>query len=149
MLWVLVLHVSALLLWCAALLSLPVLAAATLQRGAEPSLGRGPLVSLERFVFTHLATPAALVAIMAGTLVFLINRTVDGWLIAKLTLVTALVICHTLTGLLVLRIEGARQGEHTERWLPWWGRLQSVMTLVLIAVIIWLVLAKPTWDGLW
>ena len=136
MLWVLTIHISTLLIWCAALLCLPVLIASERNwvRGRE--LHR-PFDGVERFVYTHLATPAALLAIVSGTVVFLLNRTVDGWLVAKLTLVTGLVVCHVLTGLLVLRLEGA---EFTR--LTLWTRLVGVAVLVLVAAIIWTVLAK-------
>ena len=66
--------------------------------------------SLSRFVFTRISTPAALAAIVAGTLVFLVDYTVDGWLVAKLTLVSLLAVAHTLAGLLILpsRAMGSR-----------------------------------------
>ena len=144
MLWVLVLHICALLLWCAALLYLPVLVAGLHARRADmdESLAlRRPFNTLERFVFTHLATPAALVTIMSGTLVFVLNRSVDAWLMVKLTLVVGLVVCHTLVGLLVLRAEmpdvaSARMG-------LWCGVLEVVLSVLMLGIL-WVVLSKSS-----
>jgi len=136
MLWMLAIHISALLVWCAALLCLPVLVASDRGWARGGELHR-PFDGVERFVYTHLATPAALVAIMSGTVVFLLNRTTDGWLVVKLTLVTGLVVCHVLTGVLVLRLERAEIGG-----LKLSARLVGVGALLLIGAILWVVLAK-------
>lgn len=137
MLWFLTLHIIALVFWAAALLYMPALIAA---RGAhhlpveEPV---NPFDSIERFVFTRIATPAALAAIMAGTLVFVIDRTVDPWLIIKLSLVVGLVLCHVAAGLLVMRVEGGGS-----LLIPGCIALALVSAL-LFGLILWLVLAKP------
>ncbi|MFA5676892.1 MAG: CopD family protein [Pseudomonas sp.] len=137
MLWFLVLHIIALVLWAAALLYMPALLAA---RGAHHLPVEAPVNphdSIERFVFTRIATPAALTAIMAGTLVFVIDRTVDAWLIVKLTLVAALVLCHIAVGGLVLRVE--RGGSPL---VPVCIAL-AVTSVLLFGLILWIVLAKP------
>src|SRR5690554_5179500 len=105
MLWFLVLHIIALVFWAAALLYLPALIAARSAHYLPVQEPANPFDSIERFVFTRIATPAALTAIMAGTLVFVIDRTIDPWLIIKLTLVAGLVLCHIAVGGLVLRVE--------------------------------------------
>ncbi|MFV8834052.1 CopD family protein [Aquisalimonas sp.] len=142
MLWVLVLHIVALLFWSAALLYLPALVAAVDTGHAEISESPPDHASLARFVHTHVATPAALVAIMSGTLVFLLDQTVEVWLMAKLTLVTGMVICHAFTGLLILRAE---RGAVARTGL--WAWLLAVTLCLLMAGIVWLVLAKPTLEG--
>ncbi|MCC5808772.1 MAG: CopD family protein [Ectothiorhodospiraceae bacterium] len=140
MLWFLVLHMAALLFWAATLLYLPALVAGTASQSTaiteRPRYG-----SISRFTFTHVATPAALVAIASGTVVFLLNHTVEVWLIAKLTLVTGLVVCHALTGLLVLRSENA-----PDKPLRRWCVLLGLVMAVLVAAIIWVVLWKPAWE---
>ena len=138
MVWLLTLHIAALLFWVAALLYLPVLVATTAAR--QSALVESPRRhdSVARFLFTHAATPAALLAILAGTGVFLLERIVEPWLIVKLTLVAALVIGHVLAGLLVLRLES-----------PGRGAVQPGCTLlgiglaIVIALTLWTVLAKP------
>ncbi len=142
MLWVLALHIIALLFWSAALLYLPPLIAGVAAGRTEIVESPRGRASVARFVCTHIATPAALVAIMSGTVVFLLDRTVEVWLIAKLTLATGLVICHTLAGLLILRAE-ARSGKPVRRWC--W--LLGGVLCVLMTAIVWVVLAKPELEA--
>lgn len=149
MTWVLVLHISALLLWCAALLYLPVLMVGVAAGSTEVHRVHKSGDTVERLLFTRVATPAALVAIMSGTLVFLVNRTVDGWLIAKLTLVVALVVTHILTGLVVVRattIDGelGRDRVPYNRPVTLHCLLLVTAQAILITAILWMVLAKPT-----
>lgn len=141
MLWVLVLHIIALLFWAAALLYMPPLVAAVDTRRAEISESPAHHASLARFIHTHVATPAALVAIMSGTAVFLLDRTAEVWLVAKLTLVTGMVICHAFAGLLILRAE--REAARRTRLWAW---LLAVTLCVLMVGVVWLVLAKPTLE---
>ena len=60
---------------------------------------------LTRMVFTLVATPAALLAIGTGTLLFVRESVFDPWLILKLSAVAGMVLCHALCGVLILRIE--------------------------------------------
>ncbi|MBQ0778373.1 CopD family protein [Halopseudomonas laoshanensis] len=151
MLWLLVLHIAALLFWGACLLYLPALIAGASRDNSETDnpVIKGsaikeppdPFDSIARFVFTRVATPAALLAILAGSLVFLVNHTVTVWLIAKLTLVVGLVFVHTLLGMLVLRLE-ANNGKP----LRVWCLVLGLTACALMAGIIWLVLAKPVLE---
>lgn len=142
MLWALVLHIVTLLFWCAALLYLPTLIAGSHAR--KVALPESPYApdSLSRHVFSHVATPAALLAIMSGTAVFLLDRTTEVWLIIKLTLVAGLVVCHALAGLLILRFENSP--EKSPR--PWCWVLTGVL-VVLMTAIVTVVLAKPALDS--
>ncbi|MBZ8138364.1 hypothetical protein CLD22_00420 [Rubrivivax gelatinosus] len=126
--WLKLLHLAAIVVWGGALLYLA-LALAT--RGEPP---RRPL---QRALFTSVATPAALVAIGSGTAVFLIHGPHVGWLVLKLALVALLVLGHALAGLLVLRVE--RSGVAAVAG----GRALLAWTLLWLAAITWLVLAKP------
>lgn len=141
MLWVLTLHIIALLLWAAALLYMPALIAARSAHHLPVQEPVNPFDSIERFVFTRIATPAALAAIMAGTLVFVIDRTIDPWLIIKLSLVAALTVCHVAIGWLVLRVE--RGGTPL---VPVCIAL-GLASLTLFGLILWIVLAKPAVGG--
>jgi protoporphyrinogen IX oxidase len=141
MLWFLAVHIGAVLFWCGGLLYLPALIAST--RTGRAEIGSTPRRhdSVARFVFTHVATPAALLAIAAGSLVFLLNQTTEGWLVAKLTLVFGLAVVHALVGLLVMRAED----EDGKTVLPWCWALAIAMCALMIAII-WIVLAKPALD---
>jgi protoporphyrinogen IX oxidase len=138
MLWLLMLHIMALLVWSAGLLYLPLLLAASGTRQAELIVVPKRHDSVARFVFTHIATPAALLAILAGTAVFLADRTVEFWLILKLTAVTLLVACHVAAGLLVRHAED----EANEPLVRTYWMLAGVLCLLMV-VIVWIVLAKP------
>jgi len=141
LIWFLALHIVALIIWCAALLYLPELIAGVHSRQTAISEPEHRYGSVARFLFTTIATPAALFAIMFGTLVFLLNRTVEVWLIAKLTLVTGLVICHAFTGLLLLHTQ-----DRSEKPIARWCRILSVTLWCLMGGIVWTVLAKPAGE---
>ncbi|MEX1057337.1 MAG: CopD family protein [Natronospirillum sp.] len=143
MVWFLVLHISTLLGWISALLYLPVLISSSSVPGSDSGHVPARFDSVARFLFTRVATPLALAAIIAGTAVFLIELNTTAWLMAKLTLVVGLVVCHTLVGLLVVRAE---VGEH--RGLRWKCLSLAVVICALILGILWLVLAKPSADTL-
>ncbi|MBW3587049.1 MAG: hypothetical protein KY448_14740, partial [Cyanobacteria bacterium 0813] len=81
-----------------------------------------------------------MLTIVFGTGVFLLNGITSIWLILKLTLVSALVVCHVLNGWLILKIEtpGKSPGYLGTACLALW-----MTSAGLIAAITWLVLAKP------
>lgn len=141
MLWFLVLHIAALLFWGACLIYLPALIAGAARDSSAIQEQPKQFDSIARFVFTRIATPAALLAIFAGSLVFVVEHTVTVWLMAKLTLVTGLVFVHTLLGMLVLRLE-ARNGKPLQIWCL----LLALAACGLMAAIIWVVLAKPALE---
>lgn len=138
MIGLLVLHIVALLFWVGSLFYLPSLVAS--HQGSSHSLEEppAPIDSLSKMLFISFATPAALVAIIAGTLVFLVDISFRPWLIAKLTVVCLLVVAHTLVGVLIVQTE-SRPDRNLK---PWCVALLSAVSL-LVALILWLVLAKP------
>ncbi len=141
MIWFLALHIAAMVFWCAGLLLLPTLSAGMDLRGGKPLVLRREAIGMPRLVFTRIATPAALLAIIAGTVVFLLDYTLEVWLLLKLTLVTALVVTHALVGLLVLRAEKLSRGR-----LVLECRVLGIVTALLLMGIVWTVLAKPFAD---
>ncbi|MCL7945524.1 CopD family protein [Marinobacter sp. ATCH36] len=144
--WLLVLHIVALLFWAALLVYLPALLAGTVYTASASAADTEDTLSaregLPRLLFTHVATPVALLSIIAGTLVFVVHHNIGIWLIIKLTLVTLLVFNHTLLGLLILRAE-AGNGKPVRGWCL----ASAVVTCLLIAVVLWVVLAKPGFEG--
>jgi uncharacterized membrane protein len=135
--WTLGLHITGLVLWCGALLYLPALIAAGAARQHDPVRGRGA-VSMNRMFFTAIATPAALFAIVTGSVLLLVDRTPGMWLILKLTAVTGMVVCHVLYGMLILRFERDRRAPVARQCL-----LLAMLSTGLIGTVLWLVLAKP------
>lgn len=139
MLWLLIFHISTMLLWCASLIYMPALAAGVFSRKTD--IEQHERRFIPRHIFTLVATPLALLTIIFGTLIFLINGTTSVWLILKLTLVSALVVCHVLNGWLILHIE--KPGEMPPPHLREICLILGIVSASLIAAIIWLVLAKP------
>lgn len=136
--WLLLLHIAALICWCSSLLYLPTLVVAMARRDA---IGDVRVGYVARRVFTGFATPAALVAVISGTAIFVIDRTAELWLVAKLTLVSGLVICHVLTGQLTLRVEKV-----SNHYRQLFCVALGFASLALIIGILWLVLGKPFKD---
>lgn len=130
--WLKLVHISAVVLWCGALVYLP-LALAT--AGDVERLAQRRVL---RLLYTSVATPAALAAISSGTLIFLWHGPLAPWLVAKLAVVACVVLMHAGLGLLVLRSE---RGD-----APWRCRACGAVLAALLAgmsLTAWLVLAKP------
>jgi protoporphyrinogen IX oxidase len=138
--WLLLMHIAGLVGWCALLLYLAVLIPLNTET-ARDSKSTWGLFPTPRFVFALLATPAALVAIISGTALFLLNRLIAPWLILKLTAVSGMVVCHALFGALILR-----QHDRPTRNLTLPCALLGTASAGFIAAVLWLVLAKPDWD---
>ena len=130
--WLKLLHISAVIVWSGALLYLPWMLAAAAAGPAAPRLW-------PRQVFIGLATPAALLAIASGTLIFVAHALQAPWLMFKLALVGVLVLGHGACALLVLRTErGDMRGVRTAS-----GLVVPVLVACLLGIA-WLVLRKPS-----
>jgi uncharacterized membrane protein len=137
MIWLKILHIATIAAWCGLLLYLPaVVAINTGERSHLAAELKGEVFA--RYLFTLIATPIALAAIVSGTLLFLFENNIAGWLLAKLMVVTALVLCHLLCGWLVLRVE-RDPGPHRTFAVA----ALATVTPALILVILYLVLARP------
>lgn len=102
--WLKLLHIAALVTWCGALLYLPALLLHALQLRKDAGFAQGT-PPMPRFFYNSIATPAALVAIASGTLLFLLHGLLGGWLILKLGAVVLMVAAHGCFGWLILRLE--------------------------------------------
>jgi protoporphyrinogen IX oxidase len=134
--WLLVLHVAAILLWSASLLYLPALIVGG-KSGRIDFEQHHPL-ALGRTIFIRVVTPAAMLAIVSGTAIFMTAYVTSLWLALKLSLVSALVICHVLLGWMVLRV-GHGAGENTVAVCV----SLAMASMLLIVAIITVVLMKP------
>ncbi len=134
--WLKLLHISAVIIWCGTLLYLPsmIKSAATRSPHDAPPLS----ALLPRTVFIGVVTPAALLAIGSGTLIFVDVGLIAPWLMLKLAVVGLLVLGHGSCGLLVLRAERAE----VRGMALFCAVLQVSLPLLLIAIA-WLVLRKP------
>jgi len=134
--WLKLLHITAVIVWCGALLYLPAAVATAASDGANGQQRIG--YQVVRFVYTGVATPAALVAIASGTAIIALQGPWAAWLIAKLTVVGLLALGHGAFGMLILRAErGQHRGVRGACWVI------GVTSLAWLATIAWLVLFKP------
>lgn len=136
--WLKLLHITAVIVWCGALLYLPTAIAATAGPAARAAPADAPPLRLLRTLFTLVATPAALAAIASGTAIFALERQIAPWLIFKLATVCLLVLGHGACGMLILRAERNRNVDLRGRCLA-----LTVTSLVWLIGIAWLVLRKP------
>jgi protoporphyrinogen IX oxidase len=136
MLWLLLLHISAVLCWCSSLLYLPALIAATAAHQTTKEQERHLVVTA--MVYRKFSTPAALMAIASGTALYMMEGITDFWLILKLTLVSALVLCHAIGGWMLLIIHNSPSNNITFSCM-----MLRVAVATLIPAIVWVVLTKP------
>ncbi|GHE19858.1 CopD family protein [Halomonas urumqiensis] len=137
--WIKFLHIVALVCWCAALLYLPALLHQRARAAsANPAGGVLDVRVLPRLLYIALATPAALVAIMSGSVLFLVQGLTGGWLVLKLLAVCGMVLSHAGCGWLVMRLE---EGE--ARKVATGALLCGGLAGICMFVVVVLVLAKP------
>lgn len=137
--WLKLLHVSALAVWSAGLLLMPLLLGQRRAAGSGGPLHR--LHAFTRFSYITLISPAAFLAIASGTALIVMRGIAGPWFAVKLLLVGVLVGLHVWIGLLVLSIFD--EGGHFARWRV----LSSVVVLSATMLgIFWVVLAKPVID---
>lgn len=129
-------HIAAVAVWMAALVSLPGLC---VQRSRLA--GAGELIRLQRMVrHAYLAwmSPAAFVAIASGTALIFLRAAFEPWLSAKLALVGLLVLLHIVTGLVIIRLFDRGETYSLGRFVA-----ETIASLVLVTGVLYLVLAKP------
>ncbi|GGE50734.1 membrane protein [Agaricicola taiwanensis] len=134
--WLKLAHIAALVVWCGGLLLLPSLFA---ERGRLP---KGPdLWRLQRYArhaYTQLICPAAFVAVATGIGLVFYQEVFTTWFALKLAFVGLLVGFHMRHGFLILNVF-----DEDRRYARWRSRFATAITTVIIAAILWIVLAKP------
>lgn len=136
--WLKLLHIASLVLWCAGLLVVPMLFA------RRHTLDGPDLWELHRFariVYVRIASPAAFAAIGTGTALIFAREVFSLWFALKLLAVGALTGIHVRTGFVIGRVF-MPQGAYS----PLQRAVMQSATVVVITGILWLVLAKPALD---
>ena len=137
------LHIAALVVWCATLVALPALL------GLHQHVARQThwvdvqhhYVRFRRFThvtYTAVATPAAVLAIAAGTVLIFAAQVFEVWLLAKLVCVAGMALAHAWLGHLIVQ-----SGERSVYWRMPWPGLSWLVTVPCMLAVLWLVLAKP------
>lgn len=137
------LHIAALVVWCASLLTLPLLLALHRTVRAQTSLhamqeAYTRFRRLTHLTYTAIATPAAVIAIAAGTVLIFAAQVLDVWLLAKLALVAGMVLGHAWLGHLLVQ-----SYEKDMHWRMPWPVLSLLLTVPCMLGVLWLVLSKP------
>ena len=137
--WLKLIHIAAISIWMAGLVSLPGLYVQRAAVGEEEQLYR--LQRIVRFAYVRIVSPAAFLAVASGTALIFLREAFVPWLSVKLALVALLSIIHALTGLVVIRLfnEG-------EVYPVWRFMATTALIVVLICGVLFNVLAKPNID---
>ena len=136
MAWLKGLHVTFLLIWCAGLFYMPGLFSSYAK--ARTVRERHQLRIVTRFSFIAVASPAAVLAIITGS-VLVYSTSIQGiWLPAKLLVVALMVFFHLYCGRRVVQLEN---GQHMKR--RHFHLALVCVPGVLVPTVLWLVLAKP------
>lgn len=130
------LHIGGLLVWCAGLFALPSMLA-----WHDPAIGQADFRRIRRathYAYTLAVTPAAVIAVIAGTWLILIGEVYEPWLYLKLFFVAHLVAFHGWVGHTIVAV-AETAGSHRPPSPAW----PSLVLLVTVLAILSLVLGKP------
>lgn len=132
-------HIIGIVLWIGGLVALPLLLGQHKREHRQIDYQR--IRRFSHYGYTHLLTPAATIAVAAGTALLFLRSVFVPWMFAKLVLIGVLVTLHAWIGNLVVRM-----GEHTNKRQP-----SPILPLVVLAIaltcgILYLVLAKPDYS---
>lgn len=132
-------HIAALIMWCGGLLALPLLLAQH-----DPAILAQDYRMIRRA--THISymlcvTPAAVIAVIAGTWLIFLREAFVPWLFAKLAFVALLVVAHAWIGHIL-----AQGAETPEQHRPPRALYPVTAAFIPMLVILTLVLAKPALD---
>ncbi|WP_199798818.1 CopD family protein [Qipengyuania thermophila] len=134
------LHIAALVIWSAGLIALPTLLVQHAHVRTQEEFGA--LRYFVRRIYVRAVTPAAIVAVVAGTALIFARDVFTGWMYLKLAVVALMVALHAFQGHLLLEYADHRPAMG---WLGAGALMTAAVTV--IALILALVLAKPPLDG--
>lgn len=129
-------HLAAISIWAAGIVSLPGLYVQRAHIRKDDELFR--LQKIVRFSYVRILSPAAFIAIATGTGLTFLQTPYSGWFSLKLVLVGMLIVIHVLTGLVIIRLFGKG-----EVYPVWRFVFATVTSCVVAGGIIFVVLARP------
>lgn len=134
--WLKIVHFATLLVWAGSLFYLPALLAAHPRTQSGPGFVR--LRRMSRATYLAIASPAAILAIVSGSLLIVVAGVHGGWLVAKLAVVALMTAFHTICGhlLAAMRVPPVKRSP---------AALASLVTVpaILVPATFYLVLGKP------
>jgi uncharacterized membrane protein len=133
-------HLAAIAVWSGGLIALPFLF--WQRRALAPGADLNRLHRITRLVYVELTSPAAFIAIATGTALIFLQATFVEWFSLKMLLVGIMAMLHVVAGLVLHQLFSPKGH---------FGRLSYVSLttayVVVIAGILWVVLAKPHLDS--
>lgn len=134
-------HILALFVWCGGLFALPLMLATHKHENSIKEYVR--IRRATHLTYTMAVTPAAVVAVVAGTWLIFFREVLVPWLYVKLLFVAILVCVHAWIGhILVTVAESNREKQPPPAVVP------ILAALVPMLVILALVLGKPDLSGI-
>jgi protoporphyrinogen IX oxidase len=133
-------HLAAIALWSGGLLGLPFLF--WQRRGLAAGADLERLHRITRLVYVELTSPAAFVAIASGTVLIFLQATYVEWFSLKMLLVGIMAMLHVVAGLVLIQLFEPAGRFGRASYLALTGAY-----IVVIAGILWIVLAKPHIDS--
>ena len=130
------LHIAFVAVWAASLIYFPCL---FFQQSHEEEPERHErLMLLQRWIYAHVMTPSALIAVIVGAWLIIERGFAGGWLHVKLAIVLLMVFFHAYCGKLMvdLKRHGFVRSDAFYRLLP------AVPSILIVAVVT-LVVGKP------
>jgi uncharacterized membrane protein len=128
-------HITAIAIWTAGLISLPSLYVQRAHVEDDDALYR--MQRMTRFAFVALISPAAFIAVASGIALSFLRDVFSAWFSWKLGFVGLLAMFHVFSGLVVIRL--FREGEV---YPPWRFVLATASCCAVVVAILVLVLAK-------
>lgn len=133
------LHIVALVIWCGGLLVLPMLFANRERADDDPELWH--LQGFVRFLYTLVISPAAFIAVVAGTGLIFTREVFTLWFVLKLFAVGVLVAVHVRAGFVILNLF-----DEGKTYRPWRVYASTGLAATTMSAILALVLLKPAID---
>lgn len=130
------LHIVALVLWCAGLLAMPLMLSE--HDPADSTADYTRIRKATHLTYTMAVTPAAVIAVIAGTWLIFLREVFVPWLYLKLFFVMLLVLAHAWIGHILVAA-----AERSEAHRPPSALLPVAAVLIPVAAILFLVLGKP------
>ena len=129
-------HIAGLVVWGGGLIALPLMLSR--HDPAVSAKDYGIIRRATHVTYTLCVTPAAVIAVIAGTWLIFLRETFAPWLYAKLAFVALLVVAHAWVGHMLTKV-AEQPGEHTPPgpYLP-----MGAILLPILAILV-LVLGKP------
>lgn len=139
MLWLKFVHIIGISIWIAGLLYLAALLAGHETVRDRQDFARVRMAS--RFAYMGVVSPAAFVAVAAGTALLFVGDALHPWMFAKLGAVTVLVIVHVQYAYVLTHLAEEGVQAPTRRI-----RIMVAAIIAAAVAVLYLVLAKPIWS---